>query len=221
MTHVKICCIQSPEEAALAARYGAHALGLVSRMPTGPGTISEDRIREVAGAMPRGVRGFLLTCQRDPEAIAEQVREVGIDTVQLVDRMTVDDLGTLRRALPETSLVQVVHVTGAGSIAEAESMAPHVDALLLDSGTPDAEGRTLGGTGRVHDWDTSAEIVERVPVPVFLAGGLSPENVGEAIRHVRPYGVDVCSRLRPRVRLDEGLLGRFFEEVRQASRSAW
>ncbi len=216
MTRVKICCITSLEEARLAIRHGAHALGLVSWMPTGAGVIPDDRIRELAAEIPAGVRRFLLTCKQDVKAIAEQVREAGTDTVQLVDRMAGPDLVALRRELPDVSLVQVVHVTGAESVEEARAVAPHVDAILLDSGTPDAAQRSLGGTGNTHDWDTSAEIVRRVEAPVFLAGGLDPDNVAGAIRHVRPWAVDVCSRLRPGGRLDETLLSGFFQAVAEA-----
>ncbi|MFQ5690728.1 MAG: phosphoribosylanthranilate isomerase [Gemmatimonadota bacterium] len=217
MTRVKICCIGSIEEAELAVRHGAHALGLVSWMPSGPGVIPDARIRDIAAAVPPGIHTFLLTCRRDPDEIAAQQCRAGVDTVQLVDRMSVADLVALRTKLPGISLIQVVHVTGEGAIAEARRVEPYVDAILLDSGTPDAARRELGGTGRVHDWSISTKIVRNVASPVFLAGGLGPDNVAEAIRRVRPHGVDVCSGLRPRGHLDEALLGRFFRAVRDAS----
>ena len=216
MTRVKICCITSREDAALAVRYGADALGLVSWMPTGVGVISDGEIRALAQAIPRGVRRFLLTCKRDPAAIAQQAQDAGTDAVQLVDRMARDDLRALRRALPEITLVQVIHVTGQAAVREATRVAPDVDYLLLDSGRPDAADRELGGTGRTHDWSISAEIVREVETPVFLAGGLGPDNVGDAIQQVRPFGVDVCSRLRPARRLDETLLARFVRAVEAA-----
>ena len=176
------------------------------------GVITDAQIRDIASRTP-GMRRFLLTSKREPTAIAEQVREAGTDTVQLVDRMLPADLESLRGEIPEISIVQVVHVVGATSLSEAQQVAPYVDAILLDSGTPDSPTRALGGTGLVHDWDISAEIVRTVACPVFLAGGLGPDNVGDAIRRVRPYGVDVCSRLRPHGDLDELLLSRFFSEI--------
>ena len=216
MVHVKICCIQSVEEARLALESGAYAIGLVSAMPTDAGVLPEARIREIAGALP-SARRFLLTSKREPAAIAAQVRALGTDTVQMVDRMALEDLREVRRQLPGTTLVQVVHVDGEGSIPEAEAVAPHVDAILLDSGTPGRGDGALGGTGRVHDWDISAEIVEKVACPVFLAGGLDAANVADAIRHVRPFGVDVCSRLRPGGALDPTLISRFFAQVATVS----
>ena len=214
---VKICCISSVAEAQMAIRHGAHAVGFVSEMPSGVGVIPDDLIREIAKTIPPGIRSFLLTSRRDPDLIVAQQRETGVDTIQLVDRVGARELEKLRSSLPDVSLVQVVHVTGAGAIEEAVSVAPLVDAILLDSGTPDAPVRELGGTGRVHDWEVSARIVAQVDRPVFLAGGLRPDNVAEAIRKVRPSGVDVCSGLRPTGLLDERLLASFFEAVRSVA----
>ena len=213
MMQVKICCISSVAEAQLAIRYGAHAVGLVSEMPSGVGVIPDGLIREIAKTIPPGIRSFLLTSRCDPELIVAQQGEMGVDTIQLVDRVDASDLGRLRESLPGVSLVQVIHVTGASAIADAVSVAPLVDAILLDSGTPDGPIRELGGTGRVHDWEVSARIVVELDCPVFLAGGLRPDNVARAIRKVRPFGVDVCSGLRPAGFLDEQLLASFFEAV--------
>ncbi|HET9482962.1 MAG TPA: phosphoribosylanthranilate isomerase, partial [Xanthomonadales bacterium] len=92
---------------------------------------------------------------------------------------------------------------------EALDVAPHVDALLLDSGNPNLAVKELGGTGRAHDWAISRYIVERADKPVFLAGGLHPGNVREAIEAVRPFGVDLCSGIRTNGRLDAGKLAAF------------
>jgi phosphoribosylanthranilate isomerase len=81
---------------------------------------------------------------------------------------------------------------------------------------PDAPVRVLGGTGRVHDWSISRRIVEASPVPVFLAGGLTPSNVAEAIRTVRPFGVDLCTGLRTEGRLDGAKLDAFMRAVAAA-----
>jgi len=106
-----------------------------------------------------------------------------------------------------------VHVVDEDSYHEALHMAPRVDALLLDSGNPYAAERELGGTGRTHDWEISRRIVRDVEIPVFLAGGLNPDNVVDAIRTVRPYGVDVCTGVRTSRRLDRTKVVAFFEAV--------
>ena len=195
----------------MAVRAGASAVGLVSRMPSGPGVISEEAIRGIAAAVPPPVATFLLTSLTDPAEIAAQQRRCGANTLQLCDRLAPGAHQRLRSALPGIRLVQVVHVAGPRSVIEAAEVAPHVDAVLLDSGDPAATVRQLGGTGRTHDWAVSREIRERLRVPVFLAGGLTPANVAEASRQVGPFGLDVCTGVRTDGRLDEAKLRAFFE----------
>jgi len=213
MTNLKICCIASVAEMQMAVSAGAGAIGLVSRMPSGPGPIPDALIREIAAAVPAGIDSFLLTSLVEPDAIAAQVREAGTTAVQLVDALPSGGLGRLRQALPATKIVQVIHVVGPESVAEARSLAPLVDLLLLDSGNPSAAVKELGGTGRTHDWALSREIAESVRVPVYLAGGLHPLNVAEAVRQVRPFGVDVCSRLRTAGALDPAKVRAFVEAL--------
>ena len=210
---VKICCIGSHDEAALAVRRGADALGLVSEMPSGPGVITDELAREIAARVPPPVASFLLTSRQSAAGIVEQQRYVRANTLQIVDRLTHGTYRDLRDALPGIALVQVVHVCGDESIEEAISVAPEVDAVLLDSGNQRLAVKELGGTGRTHDWRISRRIVERLNgKPVFLAGGLTPENVRAAIDEVGPFGVDVCSGVRTAGRLDERKLAAFFEQ---------
>ena len=216
-TRIKICCIASVEEANLAIAAGASALGLVSAMPSGPGPIADGQIGEIARHVPPPIATFLLTCKQDALDVARQVRASGCSTVQICDELTGRDYASLRRELPNVRLVQVIHVQGEASVDEALAVAPHVDALLLDSGRPAAAVKELGGTGRVHDWSVSRVIRDRSPVPLFLAGGLNAENVADAVRTVRPFGVDVCSGVRTGGKLDPAKLSRFVEAVHGAS----
>ena len=201
-------------EAELALAHGANALGLVSAMPSGPGPIPDGDIARIARAVGGRARTFLLTSRTQPAEIAEQARAAGTDTVQLVDALADGALQELRGLLPGVALVQVLHVRDVGALDQARAWAPHCDALLLDSGNPNATVRELGGTGRTHDWSISAGLVRAVaPCPVFLAGGLRAENVAEAVRTVRPAGVDVCSGVRTGGRLDGGKLAAFVAEL--------
>jgi phosphoribosylanthranilate isomerase len=210
---VKICCIASVEEADLAIRHGAAALGLVSSMPSGPGVIEEELIAEIAARTPPPIATFLLTCRQDVDSIIEQQRRLKTNTLQIVDRLEQGSYEDLRRALPGISIVQVIHVTGEESVEEAVVVARSVDAILLDSGNQKLAVKELGGTGRTHDWMISRRIREAAGVPIFLAGGLKPENVVAAIRDVGPFGLDICSGVRTEGRLDEDKLARFFEAV--------
>jgi phosphoribosylanthranilate isomerase len=210
---VKICCIRSVEEAGMAIDAGAAALGLVSRMPSGPGVIPEEVIAQIASRVPPCVATFLLTSELDVRAIIAQQKRNGVNTLQIVDRLESGAHQKLRAALPGIALVQVIHVCGPDSIDEALAVAPHVDAFLFDSGNPALPVKELGGTGRTHDWSISRRIRESAPLPVFLAGGLTAANVAEAIRQVEPFGIDVCNGVRSEGRLDVAKLADFFRAV--------
>ncbi|SRR5260221_8423973 len=213
---LKVCCIQSVEEARLAVRLGAAALGLVSEMPSGPGVISEWAIAAIVRQIPPPIAAFLLTSRQDTAGIVEQQRRTRVNTIQICDRLQEGRHRDLREALPGIALVQVVHVTGPESLDEARAAASEVDALLLDSGNQGLAVKQLGGTGRRHDWGLSRRIREAVPVPVFLAGGLRPENAAEAIAQVAPFALDVCSGVRTEGRLDEAKLARLVEAIATA-----
>jgi phosphoribosylanthranilate isomerase len=214
---LKVCCIASVAEAKLAIQHGAHAIGLVSTMPSGPGVIPDDRIAEIAHSIPTRVSTFLLTSARRVDDIVEQQRRFEVDTLQLCDALPPNHLRELRSLLPGVSIVQVVHVAGKSAIDEARVAARAADALLLDSGNPSNTVKELGGTGRTHDWSLSRTIRDEVEIPVWLAGGLTPENVAEAVQTVRPFGVDVCSGLRVDGRLDEHRLVRFIQNLKTGS----
>ena len=197
----------------MAIRHGASALGLVSAMPSGPGVVAENLIVEIAAAVPPPVATFLLTSKTSVAEIIEQQRRCRTNTLQICDRLTRGTHQQLRNELPGIALVQVIHVNNRESVHEALQIASLVDALLLDSGNQSLAVKELGGTGRVHDWSLSRDIVRESPVPVFLAGGLRPDNVAEAIRAVQPFGVDLCSGVRTDGHLDENKLAAFFAAV--------
>lgn len=211
---LKICCISSLEEAELAVRAGADALGFVGMMPSGPGIISDEAIRRIAGHVPPPIATFLLSSETRVQAIADHVRYCGVDTVQIVSHIAPDEYPALIERIPHIRRVQVVHVEDRGALDLIETYSPYVHAFLLDSGRPSAATPELGGTGRVHNWDVSAEFVRRSPRPVFLAGGLSHENVAAAIHRVSPYGLDVCSGVRTEGRLDPEKLSRYIAASR-------
>lgn len=203
---MKVCCIASVAEAQLAIEHGAAAIGLVGWMPSGPGPIPDDRIAEIARATPPQIATFLLTSRVEPEEVVAHVKLVGVNTVQLVDAVPVETYAALRKETPRVRIVQVIHVQDESAIEEAKAAAEKVDILLLDSGRPNLAVKELGGTGRTHNWAISRKIVEAVEKPVFLAGGMRPDNVAEAIRAVRPHGIDLCSGVRTEGRLDRGKL---------------
>ena len=210
---VKICCISSSEEAAMAIRHGAAALGLVGKMPSGPGVITDEAIYSIAQMVPPPIATFLLTSETIAQDIIEHHQKVHTTTIQLVDALPNRDYLSIREQLPHIKLVQVIHVINEDSVEEAIEISQWVDAILLDSGNPNLSVKELGGTGRTHNWQLSRRIRENISIPVFLAGGLHPGNVKQAIETVEPFGVDLCSGVRTEGKLDERKLEAFFKAV--------
>lgn len=198
---VKLCCIQDDDELRAAVDAGADAIGFVGRGLSGPEVIDDDaHIAALSQRVPPPVASVLLLRDTDVDTIVARATATRAAIVQLIAPLSAQAHAALAHRLPTVRRVGVVHVTGSHALDDAAAMAPHVDALLLDSGSP-ADG-VFGGTGATHDWALSARIVAASPVPVWLAGGLHPDNVGEALRVVRPFGIDVCSGVRRDGRLD-------------------
>lgn len=213
---VKVCCIASEPEAALAARLGADLLGLVGPMPTGPGVIDLPTARRISLSAPLWARPILLTSSETASAIQADADEARVQAVQVVRHIAAEQAAALARA--PLHYVQVIHVEDAGALDLIDVYAPYCAAFLLDSGRPKEEA--FGGTGVRHDWSISAAFVRRAPRPVFLAGGLTPDNVGAAIALVAPFGVDVCSGLRPEGGLDAERLASFLRAAQTAGAEA-
>lgn len=203
-------------EVQLAIRAGADAVGFVGPMPSGSHSIDDRAIAELAARVPPPIATFLLTSEATAAGIARHVERTRASTVQIVSRITAAEAAELAQLLPATRRVLVVHVENEEVFELIDAYSPHVHAYLLDSGRPNLATPELGGTGRTHDWRISAEFVRRSPLPVFLAGGLSPANVRDAIRQVKPFGVDLCSGVRTAGRLDAGKLDAFIEAVHLA-----
>lgn len=201
------------EEAKLALSFGADAIGLVGKMPSGPGPIPDELIRKIAKIIPPPIATFLLTSETSPKEIIAHHKRTFTNTIQIVDELLEESYDEIKTALPAIKLVQVIHVIDESSVEEAIKISGRVDAIMLDSGNPKLKIKELGGTGRVHNWKLSRKIIESISIPVFLAGGLNGENVKQAINEVNPYGVDVCSGVRTNGLLDEKKLSAFFKAV--------
>ena len=210
---VKICCISSIEEAKLAVAYGAAAIGLVGRMPSGPGIIKDELIHAIAKTVPPPTHTFLLTSETTTDNIIEHHKKVNTTTIQIVDALSGREYHKIREAIPNVQLVQVIHVLDEGSIKEAIEISEFVDAILLDSGNPNLPTKVLGGTGKTHNWDLSKKIREKISLPIFLAGGINKDNIKKAIDHVQPFGIDLCSSVRTNGQLDERKLEELFKAL--------
>lgn len=200
-----------------AISLGADGIGLVGRMPSGPGPIPDELIRQIALSVPPPLATFLLTSETSAREIINHSKRTLTNTIQLVDLLSKGSYSQIKNELPAVKIVQVVHVIDSGSVETAVNLSESVDALLLDSGNPNLEIKELGGTGRVHDWSLSRQIRDNSKCPVFLAGGLNAGNVRKAINEVQPFAVDVCSGVRTNGRLDSKKLEDFIGKVQNDS----
>jgi phosphoribosylanthranilate isomerase len=181
------------DDARAAVEAGADAVGcLVGLDYDAPDRVEPEAARTIFAAMPPFITRVLVTHRTTVGDVVALARATGAAAAQLHGDFPLASIPELRRALPYMGIVKCVHVVDEASIDEALRAAEAADAVLLDSRTADR----IGGTGRVHDWSISARIVARSPKPVILAGGLTPENVREAIERVAPWGVDVNSGVR-------------------------
>lgn len=187
---IQIAGVSSLEEALAAADAGVDALGFTVRLPTGVhDDLTEAKARGIVAALPPFVASVAITYVDTPREAVELCRYLGVTTLQLHGPFPTQEIPVLRVGLPHLKIIRAVHVTGPEAVAQARALARQVDALILDTYDP-ATGRH-GATGKTHDWTISRQIVDGVPVPVILAGGLTPDNVADAIAAVRPWGVDV------------------------------
>lgn len=214
-TRIKICCMASLEEAQLAIRAGADAVGFVCATPTSPRTIDKQKAALITALIPPPIATFVLTSALNASSIAEDVQLTGASAVQVLSHLSLTESKLLAKLLPTTRRVQVIHIETKKELELIDKYSPYVHAFLLDSGRPNLSTPEYGGTGRTHDWSISSEFVRKSPHPVFLAGGLTPENVGRAIQLVRPFGVDLCSGVRTDARLDPNKLNAFIDAVRR------
>lgn len=208
---IKICCLSSTIEVAIAVEQGADLLGFVSPPLAGLGVIDESLISELIGSVPPGCVAVLLTGLTELDEIVAQVVRCRPDALQLVRSTTVEVRQRLRQAFPGLRLIQVVHVHGEEAVQAALDAQVASHGLILDSAVLDGPTQQLGATGTTHDWAVSARIVDAVDVPVYLAGGLSAANVGEARATVGSFGLDLCSSVRTDGVLDAQKVRAFIE----------
>jgi phosphoribosylanthranilate isomerase len=211
---VKICGITSFEELRMAEWAGAHAVGfLVGRLHASRDFLEPDHARDLARTVPPFLVPVLVTHVADGEEILALAARVPTAAVQLHSDLPARALQELRARLAPRKVIGKVSVEDESAIARSREIEGSVDAIVLDS--RDRASDRVGGTGTTHDWSISARIVAASRVPVILAGGLTPENVAQAVRVVRPFAVDVNSGVETSDgRKDPSRLARFVAATR-------
>lgn len=189
---VQIYAIKTIQEARLCIDAGADRFGVVvGEAGKTPDETSHAQTRAIFQATPSTFPKMALTVETEIGAVEHMVRETGAEILHLsgdITKLPPEGVQRLRKDLPGVQIVQAIPVSGLEAIELALAYQDVCDVCFLDSKDPNAE--VIGATGAVHDWSISRQIVDKLNIPVILAGGLSPENVVEAIAAVRPWGVD-------------------------------
>jgi phosphoribosylanthranilate isomerase len=188
---VQIYTVQSVAEARAVAALGVDHVGVTPAQIGLPGEIEPELAADICRAVGRVTTSVALSVDTEPEVIAGMARIVQPAILHLCGPPGVvgpEAVRDLRHQLPNIAVMQAIAVDDHESVKIARRYEAVVDYLILDSVSPDVLG--VGAAGTTHDWEVSAAIVAAVDVPVVLAGGLSPDNVAEAIAVVRPWGVD-------------------------------
>ena len=196
MTEVKICGITNLEDAFKAAELGADYLGFIVEIGFSKDSIKREEAKEIIKKLPLEVEPVFVTYLQKSKEIIEIAEEIKPLIIQLHNDISLEEIGKIRKSLPRIRLTKSISVVDEKSIDEAKKFAKYVDFILLDTKV----GGRKGGTGRVHNWEISAKIVKSLKIPVFLAGGLNPDNVGIAIKKVRPYAVDTNNGVKLKAR---------------------
>jgi phosphoribosylanthranilate isomerase len=188
---VQIYTMQTIEEALQVAALGVDHIGLTPSQIGLPGEIDFWTAREIVEAVDGAAVCVALTVESEQKEIIRMARAVQPDILHLCsleNSFLPDDVRRLRDQLPDLPIMQAISVTGPEALESALAYQGVAEYLILDTQAPDIAG--IGASGQTHDWRVSREIVQEVKVPVILAGGLSPDNVSQAIHEVDPWGVD-------------------------------
>ncbi|PWB52776.1 MAG: N-(5'-phosphoribosyl)anthranilate isomerase [Candidatus Methanoperedenaceae archaeon] len=210
---VKICGIKSERDLAMAIKAGTDAAGFITEVPVdSPRKITLDRASRLIALVPVFVTSVLVIMPKNAREAIEMIHTAKPDAVQIHNSLPINELREIRQTgvkLIKTILVPT-HADARMLLDIVKDLSGIVDAVLLDT----ASGVKTGGTGVVHNWDLSSEIVQKAGMPVILAGGLNPMNVKDAVRCVRPYAVDTASGVETEGHKDENKLIDFIKNAR-------
>ncbi len=220
---IQIYTMQSIDEALAVIALGVDHIGITPSNSGLPGEVDFATARAIVDAIGSSAVSIALSVESNLDSIEKMVKEVQPDILHLCgleNTLLPDAVCSLRKCLHGLPIMQAVSVSGPQALDVALSYQDVADYLILDTQTPDIAG--IGASGKTHDWNISREIVQKVNIPVILAGGLSPENVAEAIKGVQPWGVDSLThtnRLLPGggFRKDLDRIRQFVEAVKGVS----
>lgn len=192
MIKVKICANKSVDEAKMCLDAGADIIGvLVGQEHDSNDFIDKYTAKEITHFVDKRCDVSLVTHLTDADKIIQLTKFIGNNIIQLHSDIQENEVEKIHKSLPNVKLVRLIHISKDGKICTDYKKMKYADYYLLDSFN--LKTNQVGGTGLTHDWNKSSELIKKLNKPVFLAGGLNPDNVKQAISLVHPYGVDVNS----------------------------
>jgi len=230
-TRTKICGNRNPEDLDYAIACGADAVGFITDVPVkSPRKIDSETAKDLIKRVPVFVDSVIVIMPEDLDSAVALIRKTRPTVVQIHNDLPDAELAKLASTVDPVKLIKTIAIPdGAGPeiadrvISRIHKLTGIADAILLDTSTSTTSrtgntstGARSGGTGKVHDWRISAEIVRRSRLPIILAGGLTPDNVSDAIRKVCPYAVDTASGVETDKRRDCDKVKRFIGKCAKA-----
>lgn len=189
---VKICANKNIYDAESCLLAGADIIGfLVGKIHSSDDFIDKDTAKKIVEYVNFRCDTSLVTHLNKADEIIHLTKYIGNTIIQLHSDIAENEVAKIKSELPNIKLVRLIQISNDGKIITDISKFKYVDYYLLDSFNLDED--KIGGTGLVHDWNKSKEIINKLDKPTFLAGGLNASNVKKAILTVKPYGVDVNS----------------------------
>lgn len=193
--NIQMAGIRNIEDAVMCAQCGVNIIGLlVGQAHTSDDFISKELARDIKNALPNDIKTTLITHLEKADEIIEIAEFIDVDYIQLHSHLPESEVELIRKALPFKKLFRLIHIGSDGKLLTDVNSIEIADFYFTDS--INLKTNQVGGTGLVHNLETDKMLIETLGKPVFIAGGLTPENVAEAIRTCKPFGVDVNSGCR-------------------------
>ena len=193
--HIQMAGIRNKEDALMCVDCGVDIIGLlVGQAHTSDDFITKEQAREIKLSLPKNIKSTLITHLEKASKIIEIADFIDVDYIQLHSHLPETEVEIIHKALPNKKLLRLIHIDSDGTILNDINKIQFVDFYFTDS--INTKTNQVGGTGLIHNLKTDRTLVEKLDKPVFIAGGLTPSNVAEAVKFCRPYGVDVNSGCR-------------------------
>ncbi|HID26885.1 MAG TPA: phosphoribosylanthranilate isomerase [Methanosarcinales archaeon] len=210
MTKVKICGNKSSRDLEIAFKYGADAVGFIVEVPVPtPRKISREKARELIKQVPVFINTVLVIMPDNAKEGIEIINATNPDIVQIHNNLPISELEIIKDSV-SVKIIKTIPISDTLPLDYIKKNAKVADAILLDTSV----GGRSGGTGITHDWNLSAEIVQKFKLPIILAGGLNPNNVENAIKVVKPYAVDTASGVETKGVKDEVKVKEFINKAK-------